>query len=85
MSIGPGKIRVFRADDKGVKKSKNLPHRKSKSPKARLAPKPESRVCRDEGKRSERHVAANNLTVSPANSNRHQKPISKKPGKSALP
>lgn len=85
MSVGPGKIRVFRADDKGAKKEESAPRRQSVSPKPKQAPKAEARVIGMDGKTSEKRVAANGRTVSSSNSKGPRQPISAGQGKFALP
>mgnify|MGYP001228295124 CR=1 FL=1 len=67
MSVGPGKIRVFRADDKGAKKAESPTRRKSVSAKPKKAPRPEPRVLVADGKTPGNRAAANGRTVSPSN------------------
>ena len=85
MSVGPGKIRVFRADDKRATKAESPTRRESVSAKAKKAPKPEPRVLVLDGKAPENRAAANGRTVSPSNPSGPRKPSSKGPGKSAPP
>ena len=83
MSVGPGKIRVFRSDDSGEKKAESPTRRKSYAPKPKKAPKPEPRVLVVDGKTPENRAAANGGTVSPTNLSGPRKPISAGQGKFA--
>lgn len=83
MSVGPGKIRVFRADDKEAKKSESSTRGKSVSSKLTKAPKPEPPVHRVDGNHVEKRVVANGRKVSPSNPTGPRKPINAAQSKSA--
>lgn len=83
MSVGPGKIRVFRADDNGAKKQESMTRGKPTSPKPTMAPKPKKRAPDDNVKSLEKHLAAHSRNVSPSNLTESRKLTSSAQGKSA--
>ena len=76
MSVGQGKIRVFRADDEEAKKSESSTRGKSVSSQLIKAPKPEPRVHRVDGNQTGKRVVANGRKGSSFNSNGPREPIS---------
>lgn len=67
MSVGPGRIRVFRANDKEAQKSVSSTRGKSVSSRLTKASKPEARVHRVDANQIEERVVANSRKVTPSN------------------
>lgn len=85
MSVGPGKILVFRADDKGTKKSDSSNRGKPTSPKPKKVAKPVAHVFEVDGKRTEKRVVANGRKISSSTPAGPRKPTSAAQGKFAPP
>lgn len=75
MSVGPGKIRVFREDGKGAKKTESSIRSNPPSLKPKMASKPATRVVGESGKSPKKRKAARGQTVSPSNPTGPRKPI----------